>query len=277
MLTPDLQHKVDKAIRLLQAFDKPDTPIEIAYSGGKDSDAILQLAKDAGIHYRAIYKNTTIDPPGTIKHVQEMGVEILRPRQTFFQLIAKKGFPSRRKRFCCEILKEYKVLDVVVIGVRKEESRARKERYAEPTQCRGTGSNHVEQVLPILDWTTEDVSEYLKERKVKCAPVYYDEEGRFHPERRLGCMCCPLQSYKKRIAELEAHPGMVKAYIRAGKQFLDSHPDSKMGKEHKGNPYRFFCRDVFIKSKSEWESITTSMFGEPDFKKFLENRFHLEL
>lgn len=273
----ELQRKVTRAIRLLKAYDNPDTPIEIAYSGGKDSDVILQLTKDAGIHYRAIYKNTTIDPPGTIKHVQDMGVEILRPKITFFQLIAKNGLPSRRYRFCCKFLKEYKVLDNVVLGVRKQESTSRRKRYTEPTACKGTGCNHVEQVFPILGWTTKDVTEYLAERNIKCAPVYYDEEGRFHPERRLGCMCCPLQSYKKRIAAFEAHPRMVKAYIRAAKKFLDTHPDSKKGKEHKGNAYRFFCRDVFVKSKSEWESITTSMFGEPDFKKFLENRFHLEL
>ena len=61
--------------------------------------------------------------------MKEMGVEILRPKENFFQLIAKKGFPSRFSRFCCEALKEYKVLDKTIIGVRKAESRARKERY----------------------------------------------------------------------------------------------------------------------------------------------------
>ena len=126
MINEQLQKKIDQSIRLLQSVQKRyDGEIELAYSGGKDSDVILQLAKEAGIRYRAIYKNTTIDPPGTIAHVKEMGVEILRPKENFFQLIAKKGFPSRFSRFCCEVLKEYKVLDKTVIGVRKAESRAR--------------------------------------------------------------------------------------------------------------------------------------------------------
>lgn len=124
MVTKDLQKKIDRAIRLLQGIQNGyDGEIEIAYSGGKDSDVILQLAKEAGIKYRAIYKNTTIDPPGTLGHVRGMGVEILRAKTSFFQLVAQKGFPSRFSRFCCEKLKEYKVLDKNVIGVRKAESR----------------------------------------------------------------------------------------------------------------------------------------------------------
>lgn len=85
MITENLQRKIDRAIRLLQSVQKRyDGEIEIAYSGGKDSDVILQLAKEAGIRYRAIYRNTTIDPPGTWGHVREMGVEILRAKASFF-------------------------------------------------------------------------------------------------------------------------------------------------------------------------------------------------
>lgn len=182
MINEQLQKKIDQSIRLLQSVQKRyDGEIELAYSGGKDSDVILQLAKEAGIKIRAIYKNTTIDPPGTIAHVKEMGVEIIRPKENFFQLIAKKGFSNRFSRFCCEVLKEYKILDKTVIGVRKEESRARKERYNEPTKCRYYGSkkkeNHVEQIYPILEWTNEDVRDFILDRGLKLAPVYYDTGG----------------------------------------------------------------------------------------------------
>ncbi len=77
MVSEQLQKKINQSIALLQSVGKRyDGEIEIAYSGGKDSDVILQLAKEAGIRYRAIYKNTTIDPPGTIRHVQGMNVEM---------------------------------------------------------------------------------------------------------------------------------------------------------------------------------------------------------
>ena len=42
------EKKVARAIRLLQSIPK-DGPVEVSYSGGKDSDVILELAKMAGI------------------------------------------------------------------------------------------------------------------------------------------------------------------------------------------------------------------------------------
>ena len=197
MITENLQRKIDRAIRLLQSVQKRyDGEIEIAYSGGKDSDVILQLAKEAGIRYRAIYKNTTIDPPGTLGHVREMGVEILRDKVTFFHLVAQKGFPSRFSRFCCEKLKEYKVLDKSVIGVRKAESRKRDERYNEPTQCRYYGAktekNHAELIYPILEWTDEDVRDFIIDRKLKLAPIYYNFGGGKSTYRNVLAVCAAL-------------------------------------------------------------------------------------
>ena len=182
MITEDLQRKIDRAILLLQGVQNGhDGEIEVAYSGGKDSDVILQLAKEAGIRYRAIYRNTTIDPPGTIVHVKRMGAEIRRPKETFFQLVAKKGFPNRFSRFCCERLKEYKVMDKCILGVRKSESSRRNERYNEPTECRFYGrkteANHVEAIYPILDWTDDDVLAFVEDRHLTLAPVYYTSRG----------------------------------------------------------------------------------------------------
>lgn len=124
-----LTKKVERAIKLIQAAGKiakeHGQPLEVAYSGGKDSDVILELAKMAGVEYRAIYKNTTIDPPYTITHAREMGAEVMHPTYTFKQLVESKGMPNRWRRFCCGVLKEYKILDYVIIGVRRQESRSR--------------------------------------------------------------------------------------------------------------------------------------------------------
>lgn len=197
MITENLQKKIDRSIRLLKSVQKRyDGEIEIAYSGGKDSDVILQLAKEAGIRYRAIYRNTTIDPPGTIAHVERMGAEILRPKETFFQLVAKKGFPNRFSRFCCEKLKEYKVMDKCIMGVRKSESSKRNERYNEPTECRFYGrkteANHVEAIYPILDWTDDDVLAFVEDRHLTLAPVYYTSRGGKSTCRNASAVCAAL-------------------------------------------------------------------------------------
>lgn len=198
MISEELQKKIDRAILLLQAYDDKQKPIEIAYSGGKDSDVIIQLAKEAKINFRAIYRNTTIDPHGTLKHVRENGVEVLQPKESFYQLVARKGYPSRFTRFCCSELKEYKVLDKCVMGVRQDESKAREERYAEPTQCRfyngrtetspDAAEYHVEAVYPIHNWTDDDVRDFILDRNIQCHPLYYDMGGGISRRAQTG-MC----------------------------------------------------------------------------------------
>lgn len=214
-MTEELKIKVDRAVRLLQSYKKKE-PIEVSYSGGKDSDVILELVKMSGIPYRAIYKNTTIDPVGTIKHCKDNGVEIVRPKMDFFHIIKKHGFPTRFTRFCCRYLKEYKILDNAVQGIRREESAKRAKRYHEPIVCRMFNKkDHVNIFLPILEWTAQDVKEFIEERGIKCHPLYYDEQGNFHPERRLGCMCCPLRG-DRGLKHFKENPRYVKAWIKWG-------------------------------------------------------------
>ncbi len=279
MTNKELQRKIDGSIRLLQAIRKshPDDTIEIAYSGGKDSDVILQLAKEAGINYRAIYKNTTIDPRGTLKHVRDMGVEVLQPKQSFFQLVEQKGMPSRVRRFCCEQLKEYKVLDVSVMGVRRAESAKRAERYKEPTECRYYGSKkiHAEAIYPILEWSNNDVREFIQDRGITLAPVYYDENGGLHIERRLGCVGCPLASRKQRLKELKKYPNIVRAYARSLCKYRQTHEDKLFRDE-----YEQLVRNLFFDKQEEFNNaINGGMFGDTervDCKKFLENYFNIK-
>jgi len=285
-MTEELEKKIKRAIRLLQSASKiakkHGQPLEICYSCGKDSEVILELAKMAGIEYRAIYKITTIDPPGTIKHAIEKGVELVRPKESFFQLIRRKGLPSRTVRFCCQELKEYKILDYAVVGIRREESKKREELYKEPEQCRiYANKDEVRQYLPILEWTNEDVEEFIKERQIKCHPLYYDENGRFDVTRRLGCMCCPLASKRKRIEEFKKHPLMVRQYIRNASYYFDNHYKNKnrQGKTLFNSVFEFFTMQVFTESMQEFqERFGRNLFDDGiDCKKFLEDYFNVNL
>lgn len=273
-MTQDLQKKIDRAIKLIQnaskiASDNGCPKIEVAYSGGKDSDVILELTKMANVPYRAIYKNTTIDPPSTIKHAIEMGAEVLRPKYRFFELVRQMGLPMRHSRFCCRYLKEYKVLDYVIVGVRRDESRQRKERYKEPEICRVYNKKEkVRQYFPILDWDAKDVEDFIKERNIRCAPIYYDEKGNFHVERRLGCMCCPLASKNKRIAQFKKYPNMVKAYIRAGKEWMKTHQNTSSAKQY-SSIYEKFVRDVFYGDDMQgWKDLNSGFLPPPILRNF---------
>jgi phosphoadenosine phosphosulfate reductase len=282
-MTDELHRKVDRSVKLIQAACKVakehGQQLEICYSGGKDSDVILELAKMSGVDYRAIYKNTTIDPPGTIAHVKANGVEILQPKMTFAQLMAKKGFPSRVARFCCQVLKEYKVLDYAVIGVRRDESRARAERYKEPEQCRVySAKEKCRQYMPLLDWTERDVADFITERGIKCHHFYYDEDGTFHPERRLGCMGCPIASRRKRVLQLKEYPNMIKMYCRQGEKYRQAHPNSPNIKMFP-TVYDWLTFTLYCDSIEDFrQKFGVNMFGEAiDTKAFLEKEFNIKL
>ena len=259
-MTEELQKKVDQAVRLIQSAGKDGHVVEVAYSGGKDSDVVLELARMAGIKYRAIYKNTTIDPPGTIKHALENGAEMVRPKETFFQFMSRVGFPNRFQRSCCSVLKEYKVLDRSIMGIRKAESSDRNRRYEEPTECRvygrGKKKEGVEAFYPILDWTDGDVVEFIEARGIMVHPLYYREDGTIDPKRRLGCMCCPMMYYRKRRDFFKTMPGMVKGYLRAAQRFIDTHPANKTWKKY-GDVYEWFVREIFFDKQNAWVDYKT--------------------
>ena len=211
----DLDKKVRQSVSLLESLrDNYDGVVELSYSGGKDSDIILELAKYAGLKCRAIYKRTTIDPPYTEKHVKSKEAEVVKPKQTFFELVRKKGFPTMRARFCCRELKEYKILDKAVQGIRRSESKKRMKRYTEPSFCRiYEGGEKTEIFLPILEWTNDDVYNFICANGIRCHPLYYDEKGRFDVNRRLGCMGCPL-SIKNAIMDFHQYPQLLKLFLK---------------------------------------------------------------
>lgn len=279
-MTDELEKKVSQSVSLIQKA-VGDKVVEVAYSGGKDSDVILELTKMAGVKYRAIYKNTTIDPVGTVKHCKEKGCEIVRPKNgiTFFKLVEQIGFPNRHKRFCCKHLKEYKILDMAIIGVRKSESRKRAERYKEPVDCRFYGSKkkHVQAIYPILEWSDENVSEFIKERGIKCHPLYYDEQGNFHVERRLGCVGCPLMSKKKRKQHFKENKGMLKAWLLwGGRSFMRR----KLKNKHLlfADVYEWLTFELFYDSLDCFKNSKKSIFGDSiDYRKFLEDYFGVDL
>ena len=44
-MTEELQKKVNRAVKLIQSAGADGQTVEVAYSGGKDSDVILELTK----------------------------------------------------------------------------------------------------------------------------------------------------------------------------------------------------------------------------------------
>ena len=275
-MTEELKKKIEQSIRLLRSIPTDKGQITIAYSGGKDSDVILELAKMAGIPFKAVYHSTTIDPPGTIRHVEENGVEISRPKEPFFRLLQKHGYPSRFARYCCKLLKERYDSDIVVQGIRASESNARADRYKEPEQCRVYDKKHKSRVyMPILYWTDEDIKEFVTERGVKCHPLYY-RGGQFDVTQRLGCIGCPLQSSGKRIKQFKQYPQYVRLYIKNAQKWYDAHKGN--GKTYKyNNAIDAFVATLFFETYQDFYEHTYTLFGKTDWRKYLEDYFKIDL
>lgn len=235
---------------------------------------MLQLAKESGINYKAYYKNTTIDPRGTKKHVIDNNVTIINPKESFFKLIQKKGLPSMFRRFCCSELKEYKILNVSAIGVRAAESTKRKKRYKTFEECRiYPNKEKVHQYYPLYNFTNKNIKDFIVDRKLTLAQCYYNEAGEIDFSRRLGCLGCPLKS-DRGIADFKKNPIFFKAYLKSFKKYCETHPLKKFDSYLDA----FYCQ-VMTRSFNEFETLKSENLFNFEFsaKERIENFFHIKI
>ena len=72
-----MSDKWDEAIEIFtlgaeMSLNYHDEPIKVCYSGGKDSDVLLEVAKASGQPFILSYNVTTVDSPDTIRHIKEV-------------------------------------------------------------------------------------------------------------------------------------------------------------------------------------------------------------
>ena len=221
-----------QAIKFIKMVAKnTDKPLYAGNSGGKDSAVIDKLLQLSDIKYNSYYTNTTIDPPGTIKHIRDnyKHTQILQPKESFLALVKRKGLPTRLSRYCCEHLKEYgSVGKIVFEGIRSEESSKRKNR--DYIQCdTRKWQNGAQHVYPIYDWTDKHVYNFIEKYKIKLAPHY-------KYANRLGCIACPIISKKgQRRKELALYPKYYTVIKRAITLGMIHNPQWKISVATNGN------------------------------------------
>lgn len=254
--------KEKKAILRLQMFAPSDNqkPYYLAYSGGKDSDAILILAKLAGVRFEAVNNHTTVDAPETVHYIRsKKDVRIEYPERTMWQLIVDKGLPpTRLMRYCCSELKERGGQGRrVVTGVRWAESLKRKNNTdvvsitskiksaqkiaeklgveydltdrgciilnADNDKSRDLVEDcylqHKTVINPIVDWSDNDVWEFLHYYGCESNPLYQCGYN------RIGCIGCPLISKNKRYKEFTRYPKYKLNYIKAFDRMLERYKE----------------------------------------------------
>ena len=184
-----LEGEVDRvavAIKRLRTFE-PKEGYWLGYSCGKDSIVIRQLAIESGVKFEAHFSVCGgVDPPEIIRFARTVpGLHIDMPPQSMWALIRKnKMLPTRLARYCCRELKERGGEGrLVVTGVRWEESNQRKGRRMVEQCLKGKAKTFLH---PIIDWSSDEVWEYIRERNLPYPSLY--DEGR----KRVGCVLCPF-------------------------------------------------------------------------------------
>jgi phosphoadenosine phosphosulfate reductase len=242
-----LQEKIEHSIAVIQKAEKlalkySDEGFHLAFSGGKDSQVIYELAKTAGVKFQAYFYKTSVDPKELLSFIRENYPDViwLRPKLTMFQLILKKkNLPTRVSRFCCEYLKERNGLNrVTIIGIRKAESTKRAKRVEFTMTCKKGCDKNL--LSPILEWTDADVWAFLAIRGIKASNLYKTQS-------RIGCIGCPMNNRQR--YELLQYPNVRKAYVNTCQKVIDTYPDAKFAKNFKDgeDAVRWWTSQVGIK------------------------------
>ena len=209
-----VRDKVKDALEMLREFE-PEEGYYLAYSGGKDSTVLLDLARRSGVKFDAHYNLTTVDPPELVYFIRtQPDVIIESPEKTMWELIVEKGMPPTRVvRYCCQELKERGGGGRrVLTGVRRAESAKRAKRQQVESCYK---DEHKQYFHVIFHWSEADVWEYIHSRNLPYCSLY--DEG----FKRLGCICCPMGNAKNQLRQAERWPKFKAQYIRTFQKMVD--------------------------------------------------------
>lgn len=141
-----LQDKIDYSCEVLRTASEMSKtyyhkPLVICYSGGKDSDVLVEMARLClkPDEFEILNSHTTVDAPETVYYIRqrfkewsEQGIkcEVRLPRDkdghciSMWKMIENEGCPpTRLLRYCCRQLKEAGTPNrICAVGVRASES-----------------------------------------------------------------------------------------------------------------------------------------------------------
>lgn len=187
-------------------------------------------------------------------------VELIKPKKSIFQIaIERQILPTMRVRWCCEEYKEMAGAGkVTLIGIRKAESARRAKRnevevssrkfsgdldgldeYRQEQKAKRARRKSKEQgvnitnadkektlgcihgkesllISPIIHWMEQDVWEFINDVVSVSHCSLYDEGW-----HRIGCIGCPMSSFKQKTLENERYPHVKRGWLRAIKKIRD--------------------------------------------------------
>lgn len=216
--------KLESTQELLRSLAEREKVLVIAYSGGKDSTVVLDLAIKTILNNNfrnkivILHGNTLVENPIIHNHASkvinkvqsfllrrgiEVEVKICKPEKdrTFWVNLIGKGYPlpNHRFRWCQKHLKikpaEKAISEVqegiMLLGMRLDESIDRKRSMLKRIDGFKIGyRGNLPVYAPLAYWTEEEVWEYLLEEKSPWGEDYF-EVIRIYKEARGECPLIP--------------------------------------------------------------------------------------
>lgn len=253
----DLEQKAIERIRLASemSLQHYKQPLICTYSGGKDSDVMLELFKRAAVPFEVQHSLTTADAPQTVQHIKKVFRELelngikrkvdypmyKGKRTSMWRLIPQKRMPpTRNVRYCCKVLKESAGDGrYVATGVRWAESTYRSTRAE--FEKNGKNKREVVNFSTVMLMNDNDARRRMTEacmqkKKMTVNPIIDWEDRDIwsyirseHIEvcslyecgyNRVGCIGCPMAA-KKRWKEFADFPTYERAYKKAFERMLE--------------------------------------------------------
>ena len=183
-----MKNNIQQANEILsQAFDRFDK-IAVSWSGGKDSTAVLFMARKFNVNIPVIVTDTYCLFEETYAYIEKMAkLYSLNLHYARAPKNRAKDLLGNREQ-CCTYHKTKPFLgkvkelnlDAVIVGIRRDEhpSRSKEKHFSRR-------KDHW-RVHPILDWSERDVWNFLNSNKIPMNPLY--KKG----YRSIGCKPCTV-------------------------------------------------------------------------------------
>lgn len=173
-----------KAAKIAPMYDD-EGYLWLAFSGGKDSQALIHIAQLAGVKFKAYFSPTSVDPPEVIRFIRknypEVGFNPLK-KSIYSEFLKNKCLPSMKIRWCCAEFKEKGGANkVVLVGVRNSESVKRSKRK----EVEVTGYKFSGDFDGFNEWSEE--RRIKKQKKLDKDKAQFDQFSE-HKEQMVTCI-----------------------------------------------------------------------------------------
>lgn len=282
---PGLRYRIEESVALLRKGERlalrynAEDGYFLAFSGGKDSQALYHVAQLAGVKFKAHFSPTTVDPPQLIRFIRHNypDVKFGKVDKSIYQVAKEMGMvPAMKLRWCCAKFKETSGAgQVTLTGIRHAESVKRAQRkVVEVSDHKFAGD------LDEFDkWSEERIAKKFKNvnqdefsrdkrQEVRCIngkdsiivnPIIewsnadvWDFLNKVvevpHCElydppfnrHRIGCILCPMSSMKTKLRDIELYPHVKQKWLEVFEYFIGGGTTQIISGESKRNPREVF-------------------------------------